>query len=77
MHDEKIRLETKPLDRGNNPRRTHQLKGPLATRKVGGVTYDQWQHEITSTGRIWYCPDKRNRIIWITLISFTHPKESE
>lgn len=77
MSEERIRLLKRPLDREQNPTRTHKLKGPQATRKIGGVSYDQWQHKITSAGRIWYCPDRKNRIIWITLVSLTHPKETK
>lgn len=76
MSGERERLIMRPLAR-TNPQRTHPLKGKLSTKSVGGVRLPQWQHEITGSGRIWYCPDKVNRIIWITRVSFTHPKETE
>ena len=71
------RLLTRPLYRGDNPRRTAQLHGRLATRKIGGTTLPQWQHEITASGRVWYCPDKETRIVWVTQVSLTHPKATE
>jgi hypothetical protein len=74
MAKEKERLESRPLERGDNPQRTHKLRGSLSTRKVEGVTYEQWQHEITGAGRVWYCVDRKNRIIWITQVALGHPK---
>ena len=74
MAKEKERLKTGPLERGDNPRRTHKLRGSLSTRTIDGVKYDQWQHEITSSGRVWYCPDRKNRIVWITQVTLDHPK---
>jgi len=77
MQAERERLRTRPMDRSANPRRTAQLHGPLATRRLGGVTLPQWQHEITSSGRIWYCPDKREHVVWVTKVDLRHPKETE
>lgn len=76
MEAERTRLRTRPLDRNDNPRRTHQLRGSLAERKIQGQRYEQWQHEITGGGRVWYCPDKANRIIYVTHVSLSHPKET-
>lgn len=76
MEEERKRLRTRPLDRSDNPRRTHQLKGKLAERRIQGERYEQWQHEITSAGRVWYCPDRKNRIIYVTHVSLSHPKET-
>jgi len=76
MAKEKERLKTNPLDRSGNPRRTHQLRGPLATRKIGGSSFEQWQHEITGAGRIWYCADRKNRIVWVTQVDLSHPRET-
>lgn len=73
---EKERLENRPLERGENPTRAHQLRGALATRAVGGVKLDQWQHELTSDGRIWYCVDRKKRIIWVIKVSLSHPNET-
>ena len=76
MAEERLRLLKRPLDRGQNPTRTHKLKGKLAKGRIGGFFYEQWQHEITSSGRVWYCPDRKNRIIWVTLVSLSHPKKT-
>lgn len=76
MAAERERLRSEPTAR-TNPRRTHQLKGKLGTRKVGDVRLPQWQHEITGAGRIWYCPDTDERVIWVTMVSLSHPKQTE
>ena len=76
MAKEKERLVNRPLERGDNPTRTHKLRGPLATRAIDGVKFDQWQHELTSEGRIWYCVDRKKRIIWVTKVSLSHPNET-
>lgn len=41
------------------------------------VTLPQWQHEMTSADRIWYCPDKDSRTIWVTKVSLSHRKQNE
>lgn len=71
------RLRLRPLDRSDNPNRTHRLKPPLDSKKVDGQKLPQWQHEITSAGRIHYCPDKATRTVWVTLVDLSHPKETE
>lgn len=35
------RLRLRPLDRSDNPNRTHQLKPPLAERVIGGAGGDE------------------------------------
>lgn len=77
MTAERDRLRARPMDRSRNPRRTGPLAGPLATRRVGTKTLPQWQHELTAAGRIWYCPDKDERIVWVTKVSLSHPKETD
>lgn len=77
MSEEKKRLKKRPIERGENPRRTHKLRGKLAKRRIESTTYEQWQHEITSAGRIWYCVDRKDRIVWITQVSLSHPKKTE
>ena len=74
---ERERLRNRPLDRSANPRRTGQLKAELATRKVGEKTLPQWQQELTAAGRLWYCPDKESRTIWITKVDLSHPKRTD
>lgn len=77
MATERDRLRTRPLDRSANPRRTGQLKAGLATRKVGERTLPQWQQELTSAGRLWYCPDKDTRTVWVTRVDLQHPKATD
>lgn len=77
MTVERERLLTRPLDRSANPRRTHVLQGKLGERNIGGVKLQQWQHELAGAGRIWYCPDKDARIVWITAVSLSHPKATD
>ena len=52
MTAELERLQTRPLDRSDNPRRTAQLKYDLATRAIDGTLLPQWQREIIASGRI-------------------------
>jgi hypothetical protein len=71
------RLRTRPLDRSDNPRRTGRLHGELGGRRIGEQTLPQWQHEMTAAGRIWYCPDKESKTVWVTKVSLGHTKETE
>jgi hypothetical protein len=77
MAGERERLRNRPLDRSANPRRTGQLKGSLATTKVADATLPQWQQELTAAGRLWYCPDKETRTVWITRVDLRHPKTTD
>lgn len=77
MQAERTRLRTRPLDRSGNPRRTGQLKGGLATRRIGEDTLPQWQQELTAAGRLWYCPDKKTRTVWIVMVDLQHPKKTD
>ena len=72
----KHKLENDPIERGDNPGRTHKLRGKLGRRNIDGIAYEQWQHELTSAGRVWYCVNRTNRIVWITYVSLSHPKET-
>lgn len=51
--EEVERLKSRPTDRSRNPRRTGSLKGGLGERRIAGKKLPQWQHEITSGGRVW------------------------
>lgn len=73
----RTRLRTRPMDRSDNPRRTGPLHGKLATRRVGDQTLPQWQHEMTGSGRVWYCPDRETQTVWVTKIGLSHPKETD
>lgn len=69
-------LSTRPTE-PVNPTRQHRLQGSLAAVSVRGTELPQWQYEVTSGGRIWYCPDAERRIVWLTLASSRHPKQTE
>lgn len=75
--EELKRLQLRPIDRSQNPRRTAPLRFELAHRRIGSKSLPQWQHELTSAGRIWYCIDQDERTVWITKVSLRHPKETE
>ena len=77
MAAERERLQIRPLDRSANPRRTARLRAGLAIRLIGDKRLPQWQHEITAAGRIWYCPDKDTRTVWITQVDLRHPKRTD
>lgn len=77
MHAERERLMSRRLDRSDNPRRSAQLKFDLAYRWIGERKLPQWQREITSGGRLWYCPDKAERVVWITKVELSHPSETD
>lgn len=77
MAELRDRLRLRPLDRSDNPNRTHQLKGRLAEKWIGGTKLPQWQREITGAGRIFYFPNRNTRTVWITLVDLTHPNVTE
>lgn len=60
-----------------NPGRQHRLRGLLATHEIKGRVLDQWQYEVTSGGRIWYCPDPEAQVVWIVEARTGHPKHTE
>jgi hypothetical protein len=60
-----------------NPARQQKLRGQLGSREVSGRMLEQWQYEVTSGGRIWYCPDPDKRITWVVAASTAHPKLTE
>lgn len=64
-------------DPRRHSRRQHPLKGPTSQRSLAGVEMDQWQYEVTSGGRIWYCIDDGARTIWMTEVHIGHPKATE
>lgn len=70
------RLRTRPMDRSDNPNRTHLLKPPLHVGRIGDAKLPQWQHEITAAGRVWYCIDTSARTVWVTRVSLEHPRET-
>ena len=44
---------------------------------VNGVEMEQWQYEVTGSGRIWYCIDDKKTTVWLTRVSMGHPKATE
>lgn len=60
-----------------NPKRQHRLRGKLADREVRGKSLQQWQYEVTASGRVWYCPDPEDRRVWVVSASVSHPKATD
>jgi hypothetical protein len=69
-------LSERPID-PENPARQHRLRGTLGRREVNGKLLEQWQYEVTAGGRIWYCPDRERRIVWVTLAGSRHPNVTD
>lgn len=67
-------LRTDPLRRD---KRQHPLRDKLGHRIVGERELEQWQYEVTGAGRVWYCPDLIQRIVWMTGAFVGHPKATE
>jgi hypothetical protein len=44
---------------------------------VNGATLEQWQYEVTTGGRIWFCIDDPSRTVWMTDASVGHPKSTD
>lgn len=57
--------------------RQHPLKGALGVVKVSGAALEQWQYEVTGSGRIWYAIDDDRRTLWITRAGAGHPKQTD
>ncbi len=68
------RLTSDPRQRDS---RQHPLRGQLGERVVNGEQLEQWQYEVTSGGRLWYCIDDRLRTVWLTDAMPGHPKVTE
>ena len=77
MFDVWARLVRDPRDRMSNPGRVSRLLGELGTREVKGNKLEQWQHEVTGAGRVWYCPEDAKSTVHITRASVGHPKETD
>ena len=77
MVDVWTHLSRDPRDRRTNPDRVHRLQGDLSTRDVRGQELEQWQHEVTGAGRVWYCPEDTRRVVHITKATKGHPKETD
>jgi hypothetical protein len=70
------RLRERPLDRSDNPGRTHRLRLPLDKKRMGDRLLPQWQYEISAAGRVSYCPDTAERVVWVTRVDLGHPRET-
>lgn len=65
-----------------NPRppvddRHFPLKGTLAIRFIDGKPCEQWELEITGSGRVFYAIDDGRRTVWITVAGTGHPKVTD
>ncbi len=69
-------LTTEPRARPATTRH-HRLKRDLATVRFKGVALEQWQYEITGSGRIWYLIDDEHRTCWITYAGIGHPRATD
>ena len=58
-------------------RRQHPLRGSRRLYRVNGVEMEQWQYEVTGSGRIWYCIDDERMTVWLTWVGPGHPKATE
>ena len=70
-----IRLRERPDDPTNHARQ-HRLKGTLGSRLIGGVLLEQWQYEVTGSGRAWYCLDPERRRVFVTYAGTGHPRQT-
>ena len=73
----RLRLAQRPLDRSDNAGRTHRLRPPLDTKRIGNRALSQWQHEISASGRVFYCADLEERVVWVTRVDLGHPRETD
>ncbi len=58
-------------------KRQKPLQHELATAIADGTELPQWQYEVTSSGRIWYCIDDDKKTVWLTAVHIGHPKATE
>ena len=49
----------------------------LSEKVIGGRRLPQWQHEISSSGRVFYCPDRTHMVVWVTRVDLAHPKQTD
>lgn len=60
-----------------SPGRHHRLKGELRDVTVRGKKFEQWQHEVTSAGRVWFGIEDANRTVWVTFAKVGHPSKTD
>lgn len=73
----RVAWETLTEDPRTRTERQHRLRGDLGSRDVSGQTMEQWQYEVTSGGRLWYCIDDDRRTVWLMDAMVGHPKATE
>ena len=57
--------------------RQKPLQGSYERAHINGIQMEQWQYEVTSGGRIWYCIDDAKQTVWVTHAGTGHPKATE
>lgn len=71
-----IVLTERPITPENHDRQ-HRLRSVLAGRTLNGRELEQWQYEVSSGARIWYCPDPDRAIVWIVHAGSGHLERTE
>ncbi|MCG5120906.1 hypothetical protein M2168_002612 [Streptomyces sp. CZ24] len=71
-----VLLRTEPCPATPTPRH-HRLKGALAHGTYRGRPCEQWQIEVTGSGRIWYLLDVSRATCWITYAGTGHPRATD
>lgn len=69
-------MRTDPCPETETPRQ-HRLKGSLAHGSYRGQICEQWQIEVTGSGRVWYLADTARDTCWITYAGMAHPKATD
>lgn len=65
-----------PPTKANNQSRQFRLKGFSQEALYQGEG-PRAQYEVTGAGRVFYCPDKDTRTVWLTDAGTGHPKRTE
>lgn len=69
-------IRTNPCPAPPTPRH-HRLKHELASGVHNGQVLEQWQYEVTGSGRIWYLVDHGARTVWLVYAGVGHPKATD
>lgn len=57
--------------------RQHRLRGDLATHRHNGKDLEQWEYEVTGSGRVRYLIEDIGRTVWLIYASPRHPKDTD
>lgn len=68
------RMRLHPTERTDTQK---PLAGGLGRRTLGGRELPQWQIDISSGARLWYCVDSEATTVWVTLSSASHPRATQ